>query len=198
MIWHTGESATVATLSIPVSNTLQYRSINGERGFQTVSYWHSIGLPDYNMTGVARGYIKNIALFPVTVSASGTISRVSFTILAYASNTRVRTFRWRIASGRTDLGQGTTLYSGQFTCPYGSHYTTVDCPGTFPTTFYIYLEPWTNEYGNIHITGSVSVTAYIKATAAGYKNATPYIYHTGAYRQGTLKIRSSGTWKTGG
>ena len=111
MIWHTNESEAVATVSVPVSDTLRYLSVNGRMGFQTVAYWHSMGLPDFNICGVGHGDSgTNSALIPVTFSTSGTITRVSFKILAYASNARVRTFRWRIASGRTDQGQGQTLY----------------------------------------------------------------------------------------
>lgn len=198
MIRHIGESSTVATVSVPVSNTLRYLSVNGSQGFQTVAYWHSMGLPDFNICGIGHGDSgTNAALIPVTTSVSGTISRVSFRILAYASNARVRTFLWRIASGRTDLGQGQTLRSGQFTCPYGTNYVTVDCPGTVPSTFYIYLEPWTQEYGNIHITDTVTVTVYTQAQASAYLSATPKLYHNGAYRSGTIYIYHDGAWRTG-
>ena len=167
-------------------------------GFQTVSYWHSMGLPDFNICGVGREDSgTNSALIPVSVSFTGIPSRVSFTIQAYASNTRVRTFRWRITNGRIDLGQGQTLSQGEFTCPYGNHSVTVDCPGSVPGTFYIYLEPWTNEYGNIHITGTVTVRVHMAAGAMGALNATPYIYHNGIYRPATAKVYHSG-WKTGG
>lgn len=197
MIWHINETGTTATAAIAVADTLQRIEINGSQGFQTVAYWHSMGLPDFNLCGVAREAGANTALIPVSLPHSGVVSRVSFTISAYASNYRIRTFRWRITDGRIDQGQGQTLGQGEFTCPFGSHSVTVDCPVSVPQIFYIYLEPWTNEYGNIHITGTVYVTISMAAGAMGALSATPYIYHNGSFRSATAKVYKDG-WKTGG
>lgn len=178
-----GGSATVA-----LGNTLRYMDIMPDTGFQTVSWWRARGLEAVNIVG--QGWHDyNVGLIPCTVSFSGTSTRVVISLRVFVSNSKNHTFRWAVASERCDslfMGAGPVPADprirgqGSFTPSYDNgsvHWQDFSLAAAgIPQTFFIYLWRANTGYGNIHISGDVSVTVYKESAAADWRGASPWIW----------------------
>lgn len=185
-----GGSATVA-----LGNTLRYINIMPDVGFQTVSWWRARGLEAVNIFG--QGWHDyNVACIPCSVPFSGVSTRVVISLRVFVSNSKNHTFRWAIAGERCDdlfLGAGPApadpriLSQGSFTPSYDNgsvHWEAFSLAASgIPQSFWIYLWRANTGYGNVHVSGDVSVSVYQLSAAADWRGAAPYIWNGSAWQK---------------
>ena len=193
--------------TVSLSTSYRYISVNPELGFQTVSFWVGRGLEGLNYCG--QGYEGfNCAMLPCSaINYSGDMVKLKVGMSVFVSDPRIHTFRWGVDIFRADhsyLGWQPTsaiglLDQGTFTLAYNNRnisYQEFELPVNVPSglPFYIYLWRNSTNYGNIHITSNMTVTAYVSGSALAFYDATPYVYNNGEWKQATAKVYSGG-WK---
>lgn len=199
------------SVTVDLSNTYRYASTMASYGFQTVAWWVGRGLPRLNYCGQGwEGY--SAAMIPVTLAYSGTPTRLKLTLPVFVSNPRCRTFRWAVVSQRLDalfLGSGPVpadnpflLAQGKFTPDWnngGIVSQTFDLTGlaALPSAFYIYLWRSSTKYGNIHITGNVTVRVYTMTGAFAWREAVPWLYTGSGWRRASPRLYTGSGWNSG-
>ena len=191
--------------TVQLGNTLRYINIMDQYGFQTVSWWRGRGLESVNIVG--QGWHDyNAACIPCSVPFSGVSTRVVISLRVFVSNGRNHTFRWAAATERLDdmfLGAGAAgadpriLAQGTFSPSYSGgavHWQDFSLPvRNLPQSFFLYLWRDNTQYGNIHISGNVTVKVFQESLAADWRSAVPYLWTGAGWQQsgGYITVRDA-------
>lgn len=199
---------------ISLSDSKRYLSIMPNFGFRTMSYWKTRGLPSDNIFGEGKSGDGHSALcIPANINFSNSSTKVTVSTRVWASNPSNHTFCWAITKYPYDSlfkghGAATSKYNavlnqGTFTVDVGGvHIQTFTFPvnGLTGGRFYIYWWSNNNNYGNVHVSGSFTVTVYTASGDYQYYNATPYIWKDGVgWKQARPYIykKDSRSWSSG-